>query len=148
MSVGFAQRKIDDVKVGSVHTAGRSESSIGLETKLDYAYSDKTAFNFAAKNDFANAATGGSQKVFEVSGGVSSNLDSVLAANVSLFYSNYKYIATTRNDDFYRFEMGVTYSYSSVLKLNASYNYQRNSSNVAGSSFAGNIYGLSAILRY
>jgi hypothetical protein len=148
MSVGFAQRKIDDVKVGSVHTAGRSESSIGLETKLDYAYSDKTAFNFAAKNDFANAATGGSQKVFEVSGGVSSNLDSVLAANVSLFYSNYKYIATTRNDDFYRFEMGVTYSYSSVLKLTASYNYQRNSSNVAGSSFAGNIYGLSAILRY
>ncbi len=148
MSIGFEQRKIDAHTTGSIRTAARTESSVGLESKLEYAYSDKTVLNFTAKNDFSNAATGDSQKVFELGGGVVTNMSSVLTANAGLSYSNYKYIASTRSDDFYRVEAGVTYSCTSYLKLNAAYNYQRNTSNLAGATFAANVLGVSAILRY
>ena len=146
-SVGYNQRKIKAGTVNSVYQASRTESGIGATAKLEYLYSDKTTVQFTVRNDFSNAATGESQKVFEGGVGLASAMSSVLTADASVFIGNYKYVSTTRRDDYYRLQTGVTYSYNTHVKCSATYSYQDNSSNISNLSFTENLFGVSLAVR-
>lgn len=148
VTVGYNYRDIKAVTVNGVRIAGRTETGVGLESQLQYAYDEKTNFTFTAKNDFANAATGDTQKVFTIGAGFSSALTDVLTVDGSLNYSNFKYVSSSRADDFYMGHLGLTYSYNANVKFNAAYDYQDNSSNLSGASFTNNVFGVSVIVRY
>ena len=75
-------------------------------------------------------------------------MSSDLTAEASLFIGNYKYVSTTRRDDYYRLGAGVTYSYSTHVKCNATYSYQDNSSNISNLSFSESVFGVSVAVRY
>jgi hypothetical protein len=147
-SVGYNQRKINAGTVRGIAVAGRTESGLGLDAKLDYLYSEKTKLQLTAREDFNNAATGDSEKVFELGAGLSSALTNVVTADASLHYGQYKYVASTRSDDYYRLQAGLTYSCNANVKVNGTYGYQDNSSNFSGLSFKGNVFGVSVAVRY
>ena len=147
-SVGYNQRNIKAGTVNGLYHASHTESGIGADAKLDYLYSDKSTVQFTVRNDFSNAATGENQKVFEGGVGLASAMSSDLTAEASLFIGNYKYVSTTRRDDYYRLGAGVTYSYSTHVKCNATYSYQDNSSNISNLSFSESVFGVSVAVRY
>jgi hypothetical protein len=147
-SVGYNERSVQAFTLNGVHTGSYTETSIGLDANLEYTMDEKTKFNFTAKNDFANAATGATQKVFSLGGSVISKLSEVLSADGSLNYGNFKYVGSSRVDDFYQAHIGLTYSLNKAVKFNGAYDYQDNSSNLSGSSFTDNVFSVAVIVRY
>ena len=148
VDVGYNQRTIKSITVGGVHTSGRTESGLGFDAALAYAYDEKTKFNFTAKDDFGNAATGDSEKLVQFSAGATSEISDILTVDGNLFYTNFKYVTSSRQDDYYVASVGLTYKFDKHLSVRGGYSYQNDSSNVSGVSFNDNVFSVSLSARY
>lgn len=125
-----------------------SQTLFGLSGNLTYAYSEKTAFQFNASNDFGNAGTGDSTKNLTLGASVSNHLSEQWAVNAGLNWRAIKY--PTRTDDYVEGSVGVSYAYSTMVNFSANYIYRNNSSNQAsaGTEFKNNVFSLGASVRY
>jgi hypothetical protein len=127
---------------------GSKQSALGAEAKLDYAFSEKTAFRLGASNDFTNASTGGTEKVFTVSGGATSQLTEQFTGDIEISYNHTRYNGSTRADDYVEGTGTIGYHYNKYLTFNGSYTYRNNSSTLAGVNFSNNVVTASVTVRY
>jgi hypothetical protein len=127
---------------------GSKQSALGAEVKLDYAFSEKTAFRLGASNDFTNASTGGTEKVLSVSGGATCQLTEQFTGDVAISYNHTRYNGSTRADDYVEGTGTISYHYNKYLTFNGSYTYRNNSSNLAGVEFNNNVVAASVTVRY
>ena len=140
---------VNERKTKSFGTAKSSkDSSVGIISKFDFAFSDKTTFRASVGNDYQNGGTGATQKVLKIGGGVTSSLSQQLSVDASLDYSKNDYLVGTRSDDLWNTKVGATYKYNKYGDLKGDYTYQNNASNVAGSDFKSNVFSVSASVRY
>jgi hypothetical protein len=127
---------------------GSKQSALGAEAKLDYAFSEKTAFRLGASNDFTNASTGGTEKVFSISGGATAQLTEQFTGDVEISYNHTRYNGSIRADDYVEGTGTIGYQYNKYVTLNGSYTYRNNSSNLAGVEFSNNVVTASVTVRY
>jgi hypothetical protein len=144
LNVGYTTRDIK--RYGT--TAGSTKSTVGIISNFEYSYSDKTKLRASVGNDYRSGATGETQKVFSLSGGANTPLSNVLTADASLNYSKNDYVQTGRSDDLWALNAGLSYTYNKYLKINGSYAYQDNNSNLNASDFKTNTFSISASVRY
>jgi len=147
----FTPKLAGTVNVGYLERTpshGRKQSAVGLEAKLDYAFSEKTAFRLGASNDFTNASTGGTEKILSINGGVTSKLSEQFTGDVAVAYSHSRYNGSNRADDYVEGTATLGYQYNKYLTLNASYTYRNNSSTLAGVQFKNNVASVSATVRF
>jgi hypothetical protein len=127
---------------------GNKQSAVGLESSLEYGFSEKTAFRLGASNDFTNASTGGTEKVLSINGGVTSKLSEQFTGDVAVAYSHTRYAGSSRADDYVEGTATLSYLYNKYLTLNASYTHRNNSSTLAGVQFGNNVATASATVRF
>jgi len=127
---------------------GSKQSALGVEAKLDYAFSEKTAFRLGASNDFTNASTGGTEKVMSISGGATSQLTEQFTGDVTISYNHTRYNGSKRADDYVEGTGTISYHYNKYVTLNVSYTYRNNSSNQAGVKFSNNVVTASVTVRF
>jgi hypothetical protein len=147
----FTPKLTGTVNVGYLQRSpshGSKQSALGLEAKLDYAFSEKTAFRLGASNDFTNAATGGTEKVLSITGGVTSKLSEQFTGDVAISYNHVRYNGGTRADDYVEGTATISYHYNKYLTLNGSYTYRNNSSTLSGVQFSNNVVAASATVRF
>jgi len=147
----FTPKLTGTVNVGYLQRSpshGSKQSDLGLEAKLDYAFSEKTAFRLGASNDFTNASTGGTEKVLSVSGGATAQLTEQFTGDVSISYNHTRYNGSIRADDYVEGTGTISYHYNKYVTLNGSYTYRNNSSNLAGVKFSNNVVAASVTVRY
>ena len=143
IAVGVDQRNI---------SGGASKTDPGLVAKLTYEYSPKTKITLTAGNDHSTSPQGAQQKNLSFGGSVAVEIDSSWKANAGLNWRNIAYArfggAAPHTDDYVEGTVGATHVVNSWATINASYTYRNNSSNSAGGEFTGNVFSLSASLRY
>jgi hypothetical protein len=147
----FAPKLDGTVNVGYLQRSpshGSKQSALGLEAKLDYAFSEKTAFRLGASNDFSNASTGGSEKVLSISGGATSKLTEQFTGDIAVSYNHIQYAGSSRVDDYVEGTGTISYLYNRYLTFSGSYTYRNNSSTLAGVQFANNVVTASVTVRY
>lgn len=70
-----------------------------------------------------------------------------ITGSASISYQNANY-ATERDDNFYEFSVGVSYSLNQFWSLSGGYTYRTNESNVSAADFANNTLRFGASVRY
>jgi len=119
-----------------------------VEAKLDYAFSEKTAFRLGASNDFTNASTGATEKVMSISGGATSQLTEQFTGDIAISYNHTRYSGSTRADDYVEGTGTISYHYNKYVTFNGSYTYRNNASNQAGVKFSNNVVTASVTVRF
>jgi hypothetical protein len=127
---------------------GSKHSALGVEAKLDYAFSEKTAFRLGASNDFTNASTGATEKVMSISGGATSQLTEQFTGDIAISYNHTRYSGSTRADDYVEGTGTISYHYNKYVTFNGSYTYRNNASNQAGVKFSNNVVTASVTVRF
>lgn len=139
-NIGFNQRQPN---------VGKNESSFDVNANLSYNATAKTGYTFGLSNDFGQSSVGVSQKTFRVNLGVTHKIDESWSAKGGTSFSTTDYLGA-RRDDYW--DANVALSWLALPKygvsLEASYSYKNNTSNVAGSSYNGSTFGLTASARY
>jgi hypothetical protein len=140
-SVGYNLRERD--------TSGSDdEKSIGLKTGLAYAYSPKTTLTLDLSNDFETGADASGIETASATIGARTSLSAAWSANATIGYSQYDYLASSREDDYIVGGLGVTYTYSEHISFDAGYSFNDNSSDTTGADFTANVFRLAANFRY
>jgi hypothetical protein len=129
-------------------TRSSKDSSVGIISNFNFAFSEKTQFRASIGNDYQNGGTGATQQMLKIGGGVTSALSQQLTIDASLDYSKNDYLVGSRSDDLWNTKIGATYKYNKYVNLKGEYTYQNNASNSAGSDFKGNTFAVSASIRY
>jgi hypothetical protein len=125
---------------------GSDQNMFGMEGSLTYADSEKTNYRLNFANDFGNAGTGDSQKIFKIGLAANSKLTEQWTVDVGLNYSAMKY--PTRKDHFITGNIGIGYAYNAFVNFNASYNLTDNRSNSKAAEFSDNMLMFGASIRY
>lgn len=139
LSVGYKQ---SDSEIGD------DESTFGIDSKFTYAYSEKTSIDANLSNGFGFSGVGESYRAFAVGGGITSSVSEQLQLGARLTYSNNAYLTTTQDDKLISASVNASYKYNEFLTFAGSYALTDNASNKAGSDFTGNVFVLTAALRY
>lgn len=137
LTVGYNQRKL---------SRGGDKTGVGVEGTLAYALSAKTQINFGASNDFGQAGAGDQQKTFSANVGFQSQVADDWQVAASLVYRSLDYY--TRTEDYVEGQLSATYTINTYLRLTGAYAHRNNSSPISSGEFSGNVFSLSAILRY
>jgi hypothetical protein len=124
------------------------ESSIGLNAGFTYAYSPKTLLSLDLSNDFETGSDASGYETAAITFGARTEISAAWAVSGTLGYSQYDYLASSREDDYLVAGLGLTYTYNEYLSFNASYSYNDNSSDLAGAEFTANVIRLGANFRY
>jgi len=141
---GYLDLEIDSFGVVPKRSAG----TVGIESELDWAYSEKTAFNFKVNNDYVIAATGHTQEGLTFAAGFTADATDTVSLDSGLSYSNYIYKQSPREDDFWKFHIGGTVRINDYFDLHGRFSYQDNSSNQLGSSYSAGVVEISTSFRY
>jgi len=139
VNVGYLQRD---------PSHGSKQAEVGLESNLEYDFSEKTTFRLGASNDFSNASTGGSEKVLSITGEATSKLSEQFTADLAVSYSHIRYAGSTRTDDYVEGTGTLSYLYNKYLTFSGSYTYRNNSSTLAGVQFGNNVVAASVTVRF
>jgi polysaccharide biosynthesis protein VpsM len=139
VNVGYLQRD---------PSHGSKQAEVGLESNLEYDFSEKTTFRLGASNDFSNAATGGSEKVLSFTGDASSKLSEQFTADLVVSYNETRYAGSIRTDDYVEGTGTISYLYNKYLTFSGSYTYRNNSSTLAGVQFSNNVVSGSVTVRF
>ncbi|MBI5769854.1 MAG: outer membrane beta-barrel protein [Verrucomicrobia bacterium] len=143
IAVGVDQRNI---------SGGSSKTDPGLTANLTYEYSPKTTLTFTAGNNHGTSPQGAQQKNFSLGGKVNVAIDSAWSVDGGLNWRNIAYsrfgAAGPHEDDYVEGTVGAGYIVNSWVKIKADYTYRNNSSNTGAGEFTGNVFTLSASLRY
>lgn len=141
VAVGVTTRKFD---------GGGDETLPGVEASISYAVTPKTALNFGVTNEFGTTPQGAQQKLFSLNAGVVSEIDAQWSVNGNISHRSAEYynIAKTRTDEYFEGVVGVGYTVNSYVKINASFTYRNNDSDLTGNSFTNNVFALAASFRY
>ena len=142
LAIGYSERKIAASKL----TKSASETLPGFDASLSYEISPKTTLTLGASNDFGTAPQGQQQKNLSFNGGISSKVSSEWMLSASLMYRAIDYY--TRTDDYLEGTLGATYIVNQNVKITGGYSYKNNASDLKGAEFTGNIFSISASLRY
>lgn len=142
LALGYSERKIS----ASTLNKSASETLPGFEASLNYELSPKTNLTIGASNDFGTAPQGQQQKNFSLNGGVSTKISSEWMVNAGLTYRAIDYY--TRTDDYLEGILGATYIVNTNVKIVGGYKYVNNASDIKSAEFTGNVFSISANLRY
>lgn len=123
------------------------ENQLGVGASLTFVNSPKSSFEFGVSNDFSNAATGASQKVFSVSGSGRFDLTPNLSAVLGLSYDSSDY-ADGREDDFFVAEASAQYALTGNWAVRGEYVFRQNDSNISALGFDNNVLSFSISCRY
>ncbi len=127
-----------------------NQSSFGLNSSLNYKYSQKTTFTVSLNDDTGASSNGQSQEILSFSAHADTIMNAVWKGFAGASYNNTKYknVAPARTDNYYEGDIGVTYVYSLLLNVSATYSYRKNDSNAVGQSFNDNLVSITAVVRY
>lgn len=134
---GYTQRQL---KVGG------NQSLFGFDSKFTYLFSPKTTVLLGVSNDFANAATGASQKVLSFTTSVRTEFEEGFSGSVAVSYRDLDYI-TGERDHYWETTVGVQQQYNKYLSFQAGYTFRNNSTNVSA-DFTDNVFSISGSVRY
>lgn len=145
----FSPKLSGQIRVGyndrKVKGAG-SDSGLGLDTSLSYAYSEKTSIRLFLNNDYGNSGTGDSTEIFRWGGSISTSVTEQLFVMASLSISATEY--PTRDDDFVDGLVSVGYRYNQYVDFSASMALRDNSSTAAVARFDNTVFTFGANVRY
>lgn len=142
---------VGEVSVGYVSfdpDAGKSKSSIGLESSLTFALTPKSSLNVGANNRYGYGSTGDSYRIATLSGGFNTALTTDLSLAGSVAYNEYDYNDTVRKDTFWTGQLGATYAITHSLSVNGTYLYSNNDSDLPIATFKNSILSLSATFQF
>jgi hypothetical protein len=142
---------VGEVSVGYITfdpDAGKSQSSIGLDSNLTFSLTPKTSLNLTASNRYGYGAFGDSYRISTISGGFDTALTNDFHLAGSLGYTKYDYNFTIRQDDFWTGQLSATYDISHSLSVNGTYSYANNDSDLPVATFKNNILALSATFQF
>jgi len=130
-----------------------SKTDLGLDANATYEYSPKTKFTFNLGNNHSTSPSGSQQKNLSFGSSATVEIDSAWSVNAGLNWRNIAYArfgtSGPHEDDYLEGTVGANYTVNSWVKINAGYTYRNNSTNNKnGSEFTGNVFSLSASLRY
>ena len=138
-SIGVTDRQGD---------GGSSETSLGLDSSLNYLLSQKTSFNVALSNDFGNSGQGESQENLSFTVGMRSSLSPQFTLTTNATYRKIDYF-TRAADDYYEFTVGGEYVLNEYVTLSGNAAYRDNVSGTgAAGDFTNTVIGFSARVRY
>jgi len=126
--------------------SGGSETLPGFDASLSYELTPKTSLQFGGSNDFGTSPQGQQQKNLSFSSSVNINVDEQWSFNAGLSLRSVDYY--TRTDDYLEGTIGGGYIVNAHVKVNVSYVYRNNDSELAGGDFKNNVFSVSASLRY
>lgn len=138
LNIGWDQRKVQ---------GGRDESLLGLESKLTYQVSEKTAVLLTLGNDFDTSAEGESQENFLAGLATAINLTADWRVTGGVAYRKVDYFRG-RTDDFFDFQAGATYILNEYVKLTAGFEHRNNDSDLTVANFDNNVFSLGIKIRY
>lgn len=145
VAVGYSQLKFNN---------GVDKGAFGLESKLDYAFDEKTSFYGSFSNAFGYSGTGSATRNSTATVGALSKIAADWTAGARVSYRDIKYfssVGSTANDhtDGY-FEGGLdaTYALNAVVSFNGSYTFRNYDSTIKGGDFRNNVFSVSALIRY
>jgi polysaccharide biosynthesis protein VpsM len=138
LRVGYSQR---------TRTGLSSVSTIGIDSSLVYAYSEKTRFNISLSNDYGNSGVGDSQRNLSFGLGLESAVSPELTLNAGLNYRNIDYF-NRGADDYTEFNLGGTYQFNRHFSVNASLVHRINESPLPTADFDNTVLAFTARLRY
>jgi hypothetical protein len=141
VAVGVNTRKL---------SIGGSETLPGFEASVNYEISPKTKLQLGTSNDFGTAPQGGQQKNLSFYGNIATELDQQWSVSAGLSNRSIDYYKSipSRTDNYFEGTAGVAYTVNSYVKINASYIYRNNDSDLVGGSFKNNVFAIAANLRY
>lgn len=127
---------------------GKNESSVGLDSNLNWKYTEKTTFGFNVKNDFGASSVGASQKTLSLGANASTELAVKVTGSANVNYSSTRY-AAARVDKNWRFGVSVNWALYDYFSLSAGYDYTDNSSSIGGAnSYSDNKFSITGTVRY
>lgn len=131
-------------------SGGGSETLPGVEASLAYELTPKTSFQFGVSNDFGTNSLGEQQKNLAFNAGVVTNIDAQWSLRGSVYWRSIDYFAAkpSHTDDYFEGTLGASYTINTFVKINASYVYRNNDSDLRGNSFTNNVFTLAAAFRY
>jgi hypothetical protein len=147
----LAPKLTGEVAVGYIDfnpDSGKDQNAFGVDARLSYEATPKTLLTFGGQNQYGYSGLGDAYRNAGISGGFQSNIADDLTLNGQLSFNRYTYTTTAQKDDFTGGVLSATWKYSQLVAVTGSYTYSKNKSNLAGASFTGNIFALSASLRY
>jgi len=152
VKAGVDRRNLSGTGAGTTLGAN-SRTDIGIDGRATYSFSPKTKISLSLANSHATSPAGVQEKDFNLGGQVSFAIDANWGANLGMTWRNTAYSRFGRigphEDDYFEATAGAQYTISSSIRINANYTYRNNSvSNADGLPFSGNLFSLSAVLRY
>lgn len=143
--VGYGVRNFDKVLAGQ----DDSQGLFSFSGALTYVYSPKASFDFSMSNDFSNSALGTSQEILSFRAGGKFEFTPQWSAVAGLSYESTDYARpSTRNDDFFTGDVGVSYTFNENVSVYGSYVHRTNSSNENVYDLSSNVLSLGVSLRY
>lgn len=138
-SVGLTDRQND---------GGPDRSTLGLDSSLDYLWSEKTTFNAAISNDFGSSGQGESQENSSISLGVRVQVWPELSLNSKATYRKIDYFNKPA-DDYYEFTLGGEYTLNEYVTFTSGAVYKDNKSGLGASGdFDNTEFSFAARIRY
>jgi hypothetical protein len=139
IDVGYNRQKM---------AVGSSTSGFGMDSHFTYSMSAKSTVDLGLNDDFGYDALGKAYRNVAPFIGFTTALDPQWSVNGRATYGRYSYLTTTRQDDFYTAQAGVSYIVTANVTLKASYSYVENNSNISVYSFKNNLVAISAVFRF
>lgn len=137
LRVGYTDRSFDK---------GGSDSSVGLDGSVAYAFSEKTNYQFTASNDFGSSGSGDSTKNLSFGLNTTTKISEEWSFTGGINYRRIEY--ATRTDKYVEGLLAVTYNINAIVNLGASYTYRNNTSGLASAEFKNNVFTFGANVRY
>ncbi len=139
LDIGVNNRDID---------GGDSKTSLGLQSTLNYLYSEKTTFNVAFANDYGNSGQGEGQENTTFSFGVNTQFVPEFGMNAKVSYRKIGYFSRA-DDDYYEYTVGGSYSLNEYVSFNGDLTYRDNESGLGASGdFDNTVFSLAVRVRY
>ena len=143
-SLGYAFRDMPQYDSGE----GKDEGTFSFSSRFDYLVTEKLSVFATGFRDFGNGAA--RQSMLNTGTRVGANY--ALSEYVKIFgafgYTNSEYKLTGRDDDWFSYHAGITYTPNRYFTIGATYDYYDNQSNVDVSSYTRHLVGVSVELRY
>lgn len=141
---------IGNLKVGynQYDSDSRDTASLALDADLNWTVSSKISHRINIFRNFDASATGTGTQESKVNASTTYQLNSKISLSGRIGYNIRDYLGSDRKDDLTSIGANGTYRLNRNWNLNAGYVFSKNDSNLAGSSYDGNIFTISARLNY
>lgn len=142
-TIGYLREDLD-----APGPTGGIKGGLGADGSFTYAVTPLSTITFGVNDDYGYAATGGEYRDLGAYLGASTTIVDQWSVNGQFAYNRYSYVTSPQVDDFYTARIGVAYSLSAQVTLQAYYMYAYDQSSLAAFTFKNNILSVSGTLHY